>query len=68
MKEETFYRKFSNIPIEKRSLEVAVMTEKGYAPYSPADIYRALNEETEKRQKANEEIKRLLIIGEKVLH
>lgn len=68
MKEETFYRKFANLPITKRSLEVPVMTEKGYAPYSPMDIYRSLNEATEKRRQAETEIKRLLIIGEKVLH
>lgn len=67
MKEETFYRKYANLPIIKRSTEVAVMTENGYAPFSPDDIYRALNVETEKRRQAEVEINKLLKIGEIIL-
>lgn len=68
MKPETFYRKYANLPTTKRFIQMPVMTGNGYQSYSPQDIYESLNVAMDNKYKADAEVKRLLIIGEVILH
>lgn len=68
MKPETFYRKFANMPIAKRSIGVLVMRENGYESHTPLGIYTSLNKAIEMQREAEKEVKRLLEIGEVITH
>jgi len=68
MKEETFYRKFANMPIVKRTIAVYYVGNHGVTQMSPLEMYRSLNEAMSKRRELDAEIKRLLVIAEKIMH
>lgn len=68
MKLETFYRKFANLPIDKRELRYQYFINGHASTISPLGVYELLNEAIEKKYEADKEVKRLLEIGEKILH
>jgi hypothetical protein len=70
MKEETFYQKFSKMPLEKRAIQVNLGSDQNgnMRSYSPHFVYTELNRLTDIRRINDQAIKDLLEIAEKITH
>jgi hypothetical protein len=70
MKEETFYRKYANMPLTRRPLLIHLGSDQNgnMRSYSPDDVYRELNRLTNIRRVNDQAIKDLLVIAEKITH
>ena len=56
------------MPIVKRTIAVYYVGNHGVTQMSPLEMYRSLNEAMSKRRELDAEIKRLLVIAEKIMH
>ena len=63
MTEATFYRKYSNMPLEKRGIEITDIKNGFATGYSPHFIYTELNRLTNIRRANNQAIEDLLEIA-----
>lgn len=68
MKTESFYRKYANVPLEKRFTQVELI-QYGYAhSYSLADLYVRISKADEERREAAQELESLLKTAQRLMH